>query len=82
MESLESRIKWLSQLSDKELIRVFNREVGNLGWCYARSLHLAAIHKQFILRKFEYSAIGSTDSVSFKKRITIKKKVLIPNSGS
>ena len=68
----------LEKLSDQELIEVFNREVGNPGWTSSRSKHLSALHEEFEQRGFDYTSIGGTISLSFKRKIKLAgKKILI-----
>ena len=64
--------------SDKYMINVFNEEVGKKGWVSARGTYMAAIHKEFENRGFDYSAIGNKKSLSFNNRIKlVKKKIVI-----
>ncbi len=58
-------------LSNKDLIQAFNREVGNPGWTSARAAYLAALHREFEDRGFNYSAIGNKTELSFAKRVKL-----------
>ena len=70
--------KRLSTYSDYEIITVFNKEVGNSGWGTARAVFLSAIHNEFDQRKFDYSEIGDSKTLSFKNPIClVGKKVSI-----
>ena len=60
--------------TDSEIISVFNREVGNSGWGTARASYLVAIHSEFDRRKFDYSEIGDSKSLSFKNHIVLDGK--------
>ena len=68
--------KKLKTYNDTELISRFNEEVGNKGWGTARSSFLSALHEEFNLRGFDYSAIGDTESLSFKDKITLICKTI------
>lgn len=56
---------------DQELIDLFNREVGLNGWTTSRASFLAALHKEFEKRRFDFSAIGDSESLSFKHHIKL-----------
>jgi len=64
--------------SDSELIATFNREVGNQGWGSHRGAYLAAIHKEFLKRDFDISEIGNEQELSFKRKVELIEKKLIP----
>ena len=68
--------KQLKSYNDTELISRFNEEVGNKGWGTARASFLSALHEEFNLRGFDYSAIGDTESLSFKDKITLICKTI------
>jgi len=70
--------------SDEKIIVVFNSEVGCMGWGTARASFLGALHKQFELRKFDYSIIGNERSLSFKSEIALIDKTVkkIPGHGT
>ena len=59
----------LGAVSDEELIQLFNNEVGNKGWGTARASFLAAVHKEFEKRGFDFSIIGDATNLSFKNKI-------------
>ena len=61
-------------MSDKELIDAFNREVDNNGLTSTRAIYLSALHEEFERRHYNYSVIGNDKRLSFKKRIRIKDK--------
>ena len=71
------------QKSNDEIITAFNNEVGdisNKGWGTGRASYLAAIHKEFDKRNFDYSEIGNDKSLSFKSKIVLKEnKITIAN---
>jgi hypothetical protein len=66
----------LKRRSDEELITDFNREVGNQGWTSSRASYLAALHREFIVREFDYSAVGDEVSLSLKSRVRLNAKTL------
>lgn len=66
--------KELHLKEDQELISLFNREVGIIAWVTARASFLAALHKEFEIREFDFSAIGDSKSLSFKNKIWLGKK--------
>jgi hypothetical protein len=68
------------QLSDSEIIYAFNREVGNQGWGSIRAAYLAAIHKEFSRRNFDFSEIGDQQSLSFKRKVNLFGNKLVPVS--
>jgi hypothetical protein len=72
--------KELNQLSNSDLIKEFNREVGINGWTTARASFLAAIHSEFNRREFDYSEIGDAKSLSFKNKVVLNgSKITIAN---
>ncbi|MBC8342406.1 MAG: hypothetical protein H8E61_00315 [Bacteroidetes bacterium] len=59
------------QMTDEELIKAFNREVGMHGWGNSRANSLSALHDEFIRRSWEYSIIGDKNNLSFKTHIKL-----------
>lgn len=66
----------LSSESDEELIARFNHEVGCGGWVSARGRYLAELHDEFE-KRFDYSAIGDTSSLSFAHRIKLVGRKIV-----
>jgi hypothetical protein len=68
-------------LTDIELVDCFNQQVGNSGWTSAKAFYLAALHKEFITRRFDYSIIGNQEGLSFNYKIQLRgcKVFLIPS---
>ncbi len=64
-------------MSDEELIDAFNREVGNSGWTGARASYLAALHREFGRREYDYSAIGDARSLSFNKKVRLLGRKIV-----
>ena len=53
-------LDWFKKKSNKELIGLFNREVGNNGWVSARADYLSAMNEEFDNRHYDYSIIKGT----------------------
>jgi hypothetical protein len=70
----EEFLERFGQISDEELVQLFNKEVGNQGWGTARASFLTAIHHEFDKRGFDYSEIGDSDTLSFKNLISLTNK--------
>lgn len=70
--------------SDEELVKCFNRQLGNPGWGTARSIYISELRKEFHNRKWDYSVI-TNDSGGFKLAkgndvsLMDKKLILIHN---
>jgi hypothetical protein len=77
-EYYKDTLERFSQLSDSEIIDAFNREVGNQGWGSIRAAYLSAIHKEFSRRNFDFSEIGNEQELSFKRKVELVGKQLIP----
>jgi len=58
-------LDWFKKKSDKELIDLFNREVGNPGWVSARADYLSAMNEEFDNRHYDYSIIKSDNGGIF-----------------
>ena len=66
------------KLNDKEIADVFNHEVGNSGWGTSRQAYLVALKEDFERRGIDFSAIGTNDTLSFKRKIkVVNKKIII-----
>ncbi len=56
--------------TNEELVKLFNKEVGNNGWTTTtRGSYLAAMHKEFLERGFNYSNFGGKDFLLLKHKI-------------
>ena len=66
----------LQTMSDDELIDAFNKDVGKPGWVAARGRFHAALREEFIKRNFDFSAIDSDVSISFKSKIVLRGNVI------
>ena len=64
------------KMKDEELVEAFNKEVGNPGWGSARASYLAALHREFVERGFDFSAIGNRGSISLKRKVKLAKKLV------
>jgi len=77
-EHFNKYLEYFKELSDKELIDVFNQEVNNQGWTSQRGAYLSAILVEFKNRYFDYSMIGSENRLSLKNRIKlVSGKIII-----
>ena len=65
------------KMNDDELIKAFNKEVNNPGWVRRRGIYLAALHKEFENRGFDYSTVGGKGGLMFSKKIKIVGKKII-----
>ena len=67
-----------NKMTDAEIIEAFNKQVGNTGWTTSRGIYLSSFHKELDNRGFDFSAIGTNNSLSFKNKIIlVGKKVEI-----
>ena len=65
-------IKFALQFADmqiNELVKIFNRQVGNHGWTGARAYHDQALIDEFRRRGVDVSAIYDRDTISFAHHI-------------
>lgn len=68
----------LKSMTDAQIIDSFNHEVGNFRWTGEKASFHEALHEEFDNRGFDYSAIGTKGSLSFRKRIKLfERRVLI-----
>ena len=75
------RLMFITQ-TDDEVIRSFNREVGNPGWTSSRGAYLAALHEEFNQRQWDYTEIGDESGLSYKRKIRLfKTKILFESNG-
>lgn len=68
----------LASLSDSELVRRFNSDVGNPGWVAARARFHSALRAELTRREIDFSSIGDEKSLSFRRKVTLKGKTLEP----
>ncbi|GEM_PF-2118992 len=66
------------RLTDKELIGAFNEQVGNGGTGTVKMRYLYAIHREFIDRDYDFSAIGDEKSLSFARKVKLVGKKVVP----
>lgn len=69
--------KMFNGLSNENLIRAFNREIGNPGWTSTRAAYLAALHWELKERGFDYSAIGNKTELSFAKKVKLVENKIV-----
>ena len=65
------------KMTDDELVKAFNKEVGNLGWVRRRGIFMAALHTEFESRSFDYSAVGGKGGLVFRKQIKLEGKKVV-----
>jgi hypothetical protein len=68
---LSEYLNRLQSYSDLEVIKAFNREVGNGGWGTARAAYLEALQCEFERREIDNSNIKNGNSISYAKRISL-----------
>ena len=61
-------MKSFDMCSDKEIVEVFNNEIGNGGWGKGRASFLGAFHEQLNIRKLDYTQIGNKGRYSLKEK--------------
>lgn len=76
-EYYQKYLEDFENLSNKEIIYIFNNEVGKKGWGTARASYLGAIHSQFNSRGIDYSEIGDKKSISFTQKVKLKSQILL-----
>ncbi len=77
-EHFNKYLSYFKELSDNELIEIFNAEVNNKGWTSQRGAYLSAILVEFKNRYFDYSMIGSENRLSLKNKIKlVSGKIII-----
>lgn len=57
--------------SDAELVKIFNREVGNKGWGKTRAQYLVALSKEMNCRILDFSIVAKKGSLALSKKIKI-----------
>jgi hypothetical protein len=77
-ERFEEHLRHFTTLSDQELVKCFNSEVGKYGWGTARASFLSALHHSLMQRSIDFSAIGDQNSLSFKSKVELVEARLIP----
>ena len=76
-DRINEYLEQFKEITDEELIRRFNEQVGVRGWVSARGAYVAAIHVEFDRRGFDYSLIGDSISLSFKNKIKLVGKKIV-----
>ena len=66
----------MNQISDHELVELFNESVGIRAFGIARQKHLNCIHSEFIKRDIDYSIVGGREILSFASRVKLIGKAL------
>jgi hypothetical protein len=76
-DRMNEYLEQFKEITDEELIRRFNEQVGVRGGVPARGAYMAAIHAEFDRRGFDYSLIGDSISLSFKNKIKLVGKKIV-----
>jgi hypothetical protein len=69
--------KRFENYNDMEILDAFNSLVNNAGTGTARFSYGAALHHEFIRRGYDYSAVGDSDSLSFRDKIRLEDRTII-----
>ena len=56
----------------QELIAIFNKYVGNRGWCSAKGVYLAALREEIIKRDFDNTDIIISGGLKLSKRDSLR----------
>ena len=57
--------------TDQELIAIFNKYVGNRGWCSAKGVYLAALREEIIKRDFDNTDIIISGGLKLSRRVVL-----------
>jgi len=63
-------------MTNEELVKAFNQEVGNSGWTSSRAKYLTALREEFINRNIDLSAIGNEQGLSYAKKIRLNGNII------
>ncbi len=64
--------------TDEELTQAFNREVGNKGWTFARSVYLSCLQEALSLRNIDISVIcDKPDRFSLHQKVKLVNKSFV-----
>lgn len=75
--------KLMKDYSDNNLIQVYNKEVGNLGWGNSRAEFLEALHSELIQRDFDTSLIVTNNEMSLKRKVKLfENKIIFDDSST
>ena len=77
-ESFQTIIETLSNEDDFKIVERFNANVRNKHFNTFLSVYLSAIHSEFEKRNIDYHKIGNSRSLSFKSKVVLISKTLIP----
>lgn len=67
-EEFKERFK---EKTDQELIAIFNKYVGNRGWCSAKGVYLAALRKEITERDFENTDLIIEGGLKLSHRVVL-----------
>ena len=57
--------------TDQELIAIFNKYVGNRGWCSAKGVYLAALREEIIKWDFDNTDIIISGGLKLSRRVVL-----------
>ena len=58
--------------TDQELIAIFNRYVGNTGWCSAKAVYIAALREEICSRNF-----NNTSIIIIEGGLSLRRRVML-----
>ena len=68
--------------SNQDLVDIFNKEVGNPGWCTTRAKFLSELRAEMLGRTIDFSLITHKDSLHLSKKIIlVKDKIVFEKNG-
>jgi hypothetical protein len=67
----------LNGLTNDELVKAFNDQVGNQGWTSSRGKYLTVLHV-LISRGIDMSAVSTESSTSYKHKVKLEGMKLVP----
>lgn len=75
---LKETLETMSKEEDWQIVERFNSNVQNRYFNRFLSSYLPAIESEFDKRGIDYSQIGDQEGLSFKRKVVLISKVLIP----
>jgi len=68
------------KMDDKQLVKTFNKEAGKPGWLSSKRYFFSAMHKEFEIRKYDYSVIGNKKGLFYAKKIKLVGNKIVENA--
>ena len=75
--NINTNFEYINELSDLELVEIFNNSVGVNAWGNARSQYINKIHNEFLKRNIDSSLIINRHTMSLAKRIKLQDGVIV-----